>query len=86
MRDELAAQQLEMAHETYRANLLIGHVKKRYIPAPFKFPRPVPWEPEQEPVLAESPQPRKRKDGRRHATTVAEVVAVVSAGFGPSRG
>ena len=85
--DELRALQLEMAHQHYRATLAVGGCKKHRLPPPLSIPRPTPWEPDKVelPTVAGSRRPRVHKSGRRHASTVEEVVAVVQAGFGPSR-
>lgn len=84
MPEELAAAAIELAHAHYRAALQIGGVKRSRLPHPLHIPRPTPWTPSQNPARSR-PLSTATSPVRRQASTVAEVVAIVSAGFGPSR-
>lgn len=82
--NELTALGLEIAHNHYRATVsAIPGMKRSKIPPAFSYPRPKPWTPES--IEEAAPTRQARRDGRRHATTVADVASVLSRAF-PSRG
>lgn len=79
MADELAALNVEVAHHHYRATLAANGVKRGKLPPPLHLQRPRPWLPASSTRPPQGPRSAIRSDGRRHATTVAEVSAVLSA-------
>jgi len=81
MGHELAALNVEIAHHHYRATLAASGVKRGKLPPPLHLDRPTPWQPDVEPNRAPRQSQTARADARHYATTVDEVVAVLSKGF-----
>lgn len=75
---ELLATLGELTHASYRAQLALGGVKKGRLPKPYEARRPRP----RQPSIVESTGTTRppNKPTRRKATSVAEVIAVLSAG------
>jgi len=65
---ELSAVRLELAHQHYTAFLAANGVKRSRLPSPLRVPRPGDAKP--------TPKPRR-------ARSVAEVMAVLTAGHAP---
>jgi len=79
--NELAALGVEVAHHHYRATLAAAGVKRGRLPAPLSLPRPQPYEGTQTRAPQSPRRPGASSPGRRHASTVAEVTAVLARAF-----
>lgn len=67
---ELAALLVEISYESYRAFLAANGVKRGRLPPPLRVPRPH--------STKDESGPRPTRPKRKHASSVAEVVAVLA--------